>query len=477
MSTAISEPKTKSRRVEHLSVEERSAAGKAARAAVPRSSHGDWEPAADRPDPIALLREQATTRVPELVPIRHGRMAVSAFTFYRGAAFIMASDLAATPSSGLRAQLCGDAHLSNFGAYAAPDRQLVFDLNDFDETLPGPWEWDVKRLAASLEIAGRAAGFAPKARRRIVTGAVGAYRAAIREFATMRNLDTWYARLDVDPILAELRGQADRATRRRIAKAEAKARRKDRLRALAKLTHDVDGEPRLISDPPLIVSIEELLPEDDARVMRSAIRGLIREYRSTLSGELRDLVEQYRYVDLARKVVGVGSVGTRAWVVLMLGRDNDDPLFLQVKEAQTSVLEPFAGASQYRNHGRRVVEGQRLMQAASDITLGWIHTPGIDGVERDFYIRQLWDSKWSADVETMDARGLGIYANACGWTLARAHARSGDEIEIAAYLGAGDSFDRAIARFSEAYADQNERDHAALLAAIESGRLDAETGV
>jgi len=393
MSTAISEPNSKSRRVEHLSVTERSAAGKAARAEVPRSSHGDWEPAADRPDPIALLREQAATRVPELVPIRHGRMAVSAFTFYRGAAFIMAADLAATPSSGLQAQLCGDAHLSNFGAYAAPDRQLVFDLNDFDETLPGPWEWDVKRLAASLEITGRAGGFAPKVRRGIVTSAVGEYRAAMRQFAGMRNLDIWYARLDVDPFLAQLRGQADRATRRRLDKAEAKARRKDRVRALAKLTREVDGEPRLISDPPLIVSIEELLPEEDAQALQSAISGLVREYRTTLSGELRDLVEQYRYVDLARKVVGVGSVGTRAWIVLMLGRDNDDPLFLQVKEAQASVLEPFAGRSQYRNHGRRVVEGQRLMQAASDITLGWIRTTGIDGEERDFYVRQLWDSK------------------------------------------------------------------------------------
>jgi hypothetical protein len=478
MSTATAEPKAKPTRVEHLSVSERAAAGKAARADVPRSSHGDWEPAADRPDPIALLEEQATTRVPELVPIRHGRMAVSAFTFYRGAAFIMASDLAATPSSGLRAQLCGDAHLSNFGAYAAPDRQLVFDLNDFDETLRGPWEWDVKRLAASLEIAGRAAEFAPKARRGIVTGAVSAYRAAIREFATMRNLDIWYARLDVDSFLAQLRGQADRTELKRIDKAEAKARRKDRLRALARLTHDVDGEPRLISDPPLIVPVDELVPKADALELHAGIRDLIREYRATLSGELRDLVEQYRYVDLARKVVGVGSVGTRAWVVLMLGRDNEDPLFLQVKEAQPSVLEPFAGRSQYRNHGRRVVEGQRLMQAASDITLGWIRSPGLDdGVARDFYIRQLWDSKWSAEVETMDPRALGLYAKACGWTLARAHARSGDEIEIAAYLGSGDSFDRAIARFSEAYADQNERDYAALLAAIKSGRLEAETGV
>ncbi len=477
MSTATAEPKAKPTRVEHRSVAERTAAGKAARARVPRSSHGDWEPAADRPDPIALLKEQAETRVPELVPIRHGRMAVSAFTFYRGAAFIMASDLAATPSSGLKAQLCGDAHLSNFGAYAAPDRQLVFDLNDFDETLPGPWEWDVKRLAASVEIAGRALDFAPKVRRGIVTAAVGEYRAAMRTFAGMRNLDVWYVRLDVDPLLAQIRGQADRAARRRLDRAEAKARRKDRLRALAKLTHEVDGEPRLISDPPLIVPIDELAPEADARELHTGIRDLIREYRTTLSGELRDLVEQYRYVDLARKVVGVGSVGTRAWVVLMLGRDSDDPLFLQVKEAQPSVLEPFAGRSHYRNHGRRVVEGQRLMQAASDITLGWIRSPGLDGVARDFYIRQLWDSKWSAEVETMDATGLELYAKACGWTLARAHARSGDEIEMASYLGSGDSFDRAIARFSAAYADQNERDHAALLAAIERGDLEARSGV
>ena len=477
MSTATAEPKAKPTRVEHLSVAERAAAGKAARAEVPRSSHGDWEPAADRRDPIELLREQAETRVPELVPIRHARMTVSAFTFYRGAAFIMAADLAATPSSGLKAQLCGDAHLSNFGAYAAPDRQLVFDLNDFDETLPGPWEWDVKRLAASLEIAGRALEFTPKVRRGIVTATVGAYREAMREFAGMRNLDVWYARLDIDPMLSQIRAQADRAVRKRLDKAEAKARGKDRLRALAKLTREVDGEPRLISDPPLIVPIDELVPKADALELHAGIRDLIREYRATLSGELRDLVEQYRYVDLARKVVGVGSVGTRAWVVLMLGRDNEDPLFLQVKEAEPSVLEPFAGRSQYRNHGRRVVEGQRLMQAASDITLGWIRSPGLDGVARDFYIRQLWDSKWSAEVETMDARGLGLYANACGWTLARAHARSGDEIEIAAYLGSGDSFDRAIARFSAAYADQNERDHAALRSAIEDGSLEAQPGV
>jgi uncharacterized protein (DUF2252 family) len=478
MSIATADPRSSSRRVEHPSVAERSARGKAARAQVPRSGHGEWEPAADRPDPITLLEEQATSRVPELVPIRYGRMAVSPFTFYRGAAYVMASDLAATPRSGFRAQLCGDAHLSNFGAYAAPDRQLVFDLNDFDETLPGPWEWDVKRLAASLEIAGRDRGFARKVRRGVVTAAVGEYRMAMRGFAEMRNLDVWYARLNVDTLLDRVRPIADRAARKRLDRAAAKARRKDRLRALAKLTRMVDNEPRLVSDPPLVVPIEELLPDDDARELHTTIGGLVRDYRTTLPGELRELVEQYRYVDLARKVVGVGSVGTRAWIVLMLGRDNDDPLFLQVKEAQASVLEPFAGGSQYRNHGRRVVEGQRLMQAASDIMLGWIHVKaGIDGQPRDFYVRQLWDSKWSADVDVMDPVGVEAYGRACGWTLARAHARSGDEIEIAAYLGSGDSFDRAIARFSEAYADQNERDHAALLAAIESGDLTAETAL
>ena len=477
MTIAATEPKPKNPAVEHLTVAERAARGKAARAEVPRSSHGDWEPGADRPDPIELLKEQAEARVPELVPIRYGRMAVSPFTFYRGAAYVMASDLATTPRSGATVQLCGDAHLSNFGAYAAPDRQLVFDLNDFDETVPGPWEWDVKRLAASLEIAGRDRGFGPKVRRRIVTAAAGEYRAAMAAFASMRNLDVWYARFDMEPVLAELRARADRATRRRIDRGEAKAKRKDRLRAFAKLAREVDGEPRLISDPPLLVPVEELLPERDARELQAAIRGLIREYRATLPGDLRDLVEQYRYVDLARKVVGVGSVGTRAWIVLMLGRDGDDPLFLQVKEAQPSVLEPFAGRSQYRNHGRRVVEGQRLMQAASDIMLGWIRAIGIDGRQRDFYVRQLWDSKWSADIESMEPQDLQIYAKACGWTLARAHARSGDEVEIASYLGSGDRFDQAIARFAEAYADQNERDHAALLAAIKTGAIEAQPGI
>src|SRR5947208_3459040 len=366
-----------------LTPAERAARGKEARARVPRDSHAVFDPPSDRADPIALLEEQARSRVPELVPVRWGRMLVSPFTYYRGAALPMASDLATTPVSGISVQACGDAHLSNFGIFGSAERRLMFDVNDFDETLPGPWEWDVKRLAASLEIAGRDRGFGPKVRRRLVTSTVGEYRAAMAGFASMRNLDVWYARFDMAPVLAELRAGADRATRQRIDRGEAKAKRKDRLRAFSKLAREVDGEPRLISDPPLLVPVEELLPERDAHELQTAIRGLIREYRATLPGDLRDLVEQYRYVDLARKVVGVGSVGTRAWIVLMLGRDGDDPLFLQVKEAQPTVPEPFAGRGQYRNHGRRVVEGQRLMQAASDIMLGRIRATGIDGGQRD----------------------------------------------------------------------------------------------
>jgi uncharacterized protein (DUF2252 family) len=460
-----------------MDVSERAAAGKAARSAAPRSALAEWEPAADRPDPVGVLEKQAETRVPELVPIRYGRMAVSPFTFFRGAAAVMAADLAAAPTSGLRVQMCGDAHLSNFGAFAAPDRTLIFDLNDFDESLPGPWEWDVERLAASFEIAARANGLKRRQRRSIVLMVGREYREAMRRFATMRNLEVWYSRLDVEGVLADLRaavGEKEAGALKRAEKGLAKARSKDNLRALDRLTHEVDGELRFVSDPPLLVGARELMGEGESRDFEAAIRGVLDSYRSTLQGDRRHLLDGYRLRDLARKVVGVGSVGTRAWVVLLTGRDDSDPMILQAKEAEASVLEPYAGASRFRNHGRRVVEGQRLMQAASDSFLGWCPAVGLDGRKRDFYVRQLWDWKRSVDTETLSPRGMEVYARMCGWTLARAHARSGDAVAIGAYLGSGEVFDTALAEYAGLYADQNERDHAALLTAIASGRLQAE---
>jgi uncharacterized protein (DUF2252 family) len=429
--------------------------------------------AGGRADPVDVLESQARSRVPELVPIRYGRMAVSPFTFFRGAAAVMAADLATTPVSGLRVQACGDAHLSNFGAFAAPDRRLVFDLNDFDESLPGPWEWDVKRLAASFAIAGRERGLKRRERGAVVLTAARTYRDAMRGFASLRNLEVWYARLDVEAVLGEVEAE-DPAAVKRVRKGVAKARSKDSLRALEKLTHVVDGELRILSDPPLIVPAEELMPEAETRDLRQALLEVLASYRATLPADRQHLLDGYRFRHIARKVVGVGSVGTRAWVILMTGADDGDPLFLQAKEAEASVLEPYAGPSRFKNHGQRVVEGQRLMQAASDIFLGWCPAVGLDGRERDFYVRQLWDWKRSAEVETLSPRGLEVYARLCGWTLARAHARSGDRVAIAAYLGAGGRFDEAIAEFAELYADQSERDHAALVSAIDSGRLAAE---
>jgi uncharacterized protein (DUF2252 family) len=461
-------------------VAERQARGKAARREAPRSSHSDWAPAADRADPIDLLEEQAKSRLPELVPIRYGRMAASPFAFFRGAAYLMASDLATTPCSGIAAQLCGDAHLSNFGGFAGPARRLLFDLNDFDETLSGPWEWDVKRLAASLVVVGRERDFSPRERRRIATAAVRSYREAIRRFAKMRNLDVWYSRVESETILAAVRDRLDRERLKRVERNVEKARRKDSLRAFSKLTHMHNGEPRLTSDPPLIVPIDELIAEaglGDREDVDRRIHKLFRAYRGTLRGELRHLAESYRYLDIARKVVGVGSVGTRAWIVLLLGRDVEDPLVLQVKEAQRSVLEPFARPSGFKNQGQRVVEGQRLMQAAGDIMLGWLRNVGPDGEERDFYIRQLWDWKASADVDAMDPTALELYGELCGRTLARAHARSGDRIAIGAYLGGGSRFDAAIGDFAETYAEQNERDHRALVDAVSAGRVEAQAGV
>jgi uncharacterized protein (DUF2252 family) len=374
-------------------------------------------------------------------------------------------------------QICGDAHLSNFGLFGSPERELVFDINDFDETNPGPWEWDVKRLIASLAIAGRNNGFTGKERTRVEVAAAREYRVAMTGFAEMRNLDVWYSKIQVEDGLPEARAALDPATLKSVEKTVAKARTRDSLQAFSKLTHEVDGERRIISDPPLIVPIEELLTPAETERFVGATHELIRSYRRTLLGDRRRLLEDFRFTHMARKVVGVGSVGTRAWIILLTGRDGDDPLFLQAKEAQTSVLEAHAGKSRYANAGQRVVEGQRLMQASSDIFLGWERTEGIDGVMRDFYIRQLRDWKGSFPPEALNPTAMSVYARVCARALARAHARSGDRISIASYLGKGDAFDRAVATFAERYADQNERDHRALADAVKSGRLEAQTGV
>jgi uncharacterized protein (DUF2252 family) len=462
---------------EHFTVAERTARGKAERAEMPRRSHGEWEPAPGRPDPISLLEEQSASRVKELVPIRYGRMLVSPFTFFRGAAYVMASDLSDGTRTGLVTQLCGDAHLTNFGAFAAPDRRLVFSVNDFDETGRGPFEWDVKRLVASFAVAGRERGFDVGTRAAINETVTRAYREGIQRFAAMRDLDVWYARIDVDDVAREFVAQASSAQRKRFEKGLAKARTKDSLAAFDKLTELRDGEPRIVSNPPLIVPLDDVVPPDQREAAHELIRTLMRSYRRTLPLDRRRLLERYRYVDTAHKVVGVGSVGTRAWIVLLLGRDDDDPLFLQAKEASSSVLEPFVGKSEFANHGQRVVEGQRLMQSASDIMLGWLRTAGLDGVDRDYYVRQLWDSKGSVDVEALEPKLMTGYANLCGLTLARAHARSGDAIAIASYLGTSNAFDKALGVFAETYADQNERDYTALDAAVKAGRIQAETGV
>jgi uncharacterized protein (DUF2252 family) len=426
-----------------------------------------------------LLEQQAADRVRELLPIRYGRMSASPFAFLRGAACVMASDLATTPRTGLRVQLCGDAHVANFGGFASAERQLLFDLVDFDETLPGPWEWDVKRLAASVAVAGRDSDFKPKRRRQIVRDLVGEYRQAIHRFAAMKALDVWYARASVSDIQELLRSQATRTDTRQFDAAVAKGRRRDSTRAFAKLAVHVNGDARLRADPPLMVPIADLVDRRQARRLELGARKLLESYLRSLSADRRRLVERYRYADLARKVVGVGSVGTRCWVILLLGRDEADPLFLQAKEAPRSVLEPFAGATEFSNQGQRVVEGQRLMQVAGDVFLGWLRQPiGIEGLSsRDLYVRQLWDQKISPDVAAMPPAEIGLYSRLCAWTLARAHARSGDPIAIGGYLGDSDGFDRAIADFAEAYADQNERDHAALTEAIASGRVAAEDGV
>ena len=464
--------------VPHLTVAERVARGKAARVEAPRSSHARFEPASDRADPLDLLEQQARTRVPDLVPIRYGRMLVSPFTFYRGAAKIMADDLERTPRSGIGVQCCGDAHLSNFGLFASPERRLVFDLNDFDETLPGPWEWDVKRLAVSMLIAARDNGFPAKVQERVVLETVGKYRLAMREFADMGTLGVWYAHLEADGYLSEIAASWKPREAQRGEKIVAKARTRDSMSALAKLTHMVDGQPRIVDQSPLIVPLEAYVPPDEQQAVLELLQRLLRLYRESLDDDRRKLLEQFTMTDFARKVVGVGSVGTRAWIALLFGRDEADPLFLQVKEAEASVLEDSLGPSEYSNHGQRVVVGQRLMQATSDIFLGWVHvTSPMDGKPRDFYGRQLKDWKGSIEIDQLRPDGLAFYGHLCGHTLARAHARSGDRVAIASYLGNSDRFDRALLEFCLAYADQNERDYKRLVAAVDSGQIKAVTGL
>jgi uncharacterized protein (DUF2252 family) len=459
----------------HPTVRERATVGKVARRAVPREQHAavSGEPL----DAVAVLGADDHRRVPELLPIRYGRMLASPFAFFRGAAAVMAADLAEVPNSGLRAQLCGDAHLSNFGVYATPERRLVFDVNDFDETLPGPFEWDVKRLAASLALAGRGNGHKRSDRQKTLLATVGTYRSAMREFAEMGNLAVWYASLDIERALADLAPRTTATDRRRTRAALERARSRDSRDALRKLTRLENGQARFIHAPPLIVPLADLLSEVDAGQMRMSLLEILESYRDTLVEDRRSLLDQFQLVDIARKVVGVGSVGTRAWVLLLIGRDDKDPLVLQAKEARESVLEPYCGPSAYSNAGHRVVAGQRLVQASSDIFLGWHRGEGIDGQVRDFYVRQLRDGKASADIEGMGPRRLTLYGELCAWTLARAHARSGDRLAIAAYLGKSDAFDHAIAEFAESYADRTEQQHRQLQDAVETGAVAATRGV
>ncbi|PWI11871.1 DUF2252 domain-containing protein [Streptomyces sp. NWU339] len=458
-----------------LSPAERAERGRTARKRVPRSAHVLFAPGPDRFDPVDVLARQSATRVPELVPIRYGRMLESPFRFYRGAAAIMAADLATLPHSGLEVQLCGDAHLLNFRLLASPERHLVFDINDFDETFPGPFEWDVKRLAASLVIAGRANGFSEREQNKAVIACVRAYRERMRSFAGMRTLDIWYAQDDVDRMRELLASSLDRSVRRRTERAAERARAHTYVQAVDRLTRLTPEGRRITPDPPLITPLRDLLADTPGRDEESELRSVFEGYADTLSSERRHLLRRYRIVDTARKVVGVGSVGTRCWILLLLGRDDDDPLLLQAKEAQESVLAPYTDGEHFDNQGRRVVTGQRLIQTTSDIFLGWAHVRGLDDRERDFYVRQLRDWKGIARPETMDAGTLALFGGWCGGSLARAHARSGDPLAIAAYLGTSDRFDRALPDFAQAYADRNERDFEQLATAVRSGRLPAES--
>jgi uncharacterized protein (DUF2252 family) len=449
---------------------ERYAAGKALRAKAPRTSHAEWASVAERPDPISLLEESNRTRVPELVPIRYGRMSLSPFAFLRGSAVVMASDLAKTPVSGIRVQICGDAHVSNFGFFATPERNLVFDVNDFDETLPGPWEWDLKRLAASIVVAGRQNGYTAQENRQSVVSSIQEYHTLMQQMASMCALDVWYQHIAIEEIM----GLVKRKEQERLQKQEKKASRSTNLGAFPKMAEKVNGHYRIKDEPPLIVHVAD---QGDVKKTQEYenewIKDYFTSYVETLPGDRKVLLNKYHFVDIARKVVGVGSVGTRTWVGLfMSGGDGDDPLFLQIKEADTSTLEPYAGKSAYSNHGERVVQGQRLMQEASDIFLGWTH-----GDVADLYLRQLRDMKLSEDITLMTKKEFDQYASWCAMALARAHARCGDPAQISGYLGSSTMFEQAIALFAEAYADQTDRDHAALLAAIKEGRIQAEVDV
>jgi uncharacterized protein (DUF2252 family) len=436
--------------------EERRLAGKARRIALARSAHAAWEPPVDRRDPVEVLVESNRTRMPDLVPLRYARMSASPFAFLRGSAQVMAFDLASMPSTGLDVRLCGDAHLSNVGVFASPERRLMFDLNDFDEASPGPFEWDVKRLAASIEVAGRENGFDPLANRRAVLDAMAAYHDWMDRYSRMTHLEVWYAGIQVRDLIDKMAGDARRAMSREVRKAQSK----DHLRALNKLTEVVDGRRRLIDDPPIMVHFDDLIPDLKQRLIQ-----VLSQYRETLSADRRALLDRYRFVDFARKVVGVGSVGTRCWVALLQG-PNGGPLFLQIKEARQSVISIASGRPPAPHFGQRVVEGQRMLQAASDVLLGWA-TEEVTGVH--YYVRQMWDSKWSADLTRMGPFVFAMYAAHCGWALARAHARTGDSASIVGYLGQSDRFGEAIADWASSYADQTERDHAALVAAVERG--------
>ena len=453
---------------EVLTPDEWRASGRARRASVPRSSHAEWSPPADRPDPVAILEEQAKTRVPDLIPIRYGRMAASSFAYFRGAAAPMAWDLAHTPSTDIRVQACGDAHLLNFGMYAALDRHLVFDVNDFDETLPAPFDWDVKRLAASIAVAARDNGFSDRDARTAARLTVRSYRTEMANYAAMRFLKVWYSRIDIDEVSRLFDAlQPEEAVRRRH-RDIAKAYRRTSLRAFLKMCDEVEGQYRIRPAHPVIVRFPV---ERYPRVLEE-LRSAVAQYQQTLQPERREVLRRFYFGDFARKVVGVGSVGTEAFIMLLIGDRADEPLFLQLKEAQESVLAPFAGPSEYEHQGERVVTGQRLTQAAIDPFLGWTTSAGPEGTAvKHYYVRQLRDMKGSMSVPLMDPGQLDYYGRLCGWALARAHARTGRATVISGYLGTGEGFDHAIADFAMAYADQNERDYRQLLEAISAGRV------